>query len=41
MRAIHGAHPAGGLRPSNSVPDRIVRIHRINDFEMSLSQNTQ
>ena len=26
MRAIPGAHPAGGLRPSNFVPDKIVRI---------------
>ena len=29
MRAIPGAHPAGGLRPSNFVPDKIVRIYRI------------
>jgi len=26
MHAIPGMHPVGGLWPSNSVPDRIVRI---------------
>jgi len=30
MRAIPGAHPAGDLRSSNFVPDKIVRIYRIN-----------
>jgi hypothetical protein len=26
MRAIPGAHPAGALRASNFVPDKIVRL---------------
>jgi hypothetical protein len=31
MRAIPGAHPAGALRASNFVPDKIVRLCGEND----------